>query len=130
VVEDDEHRHRDRDPLARGGGVADLQDLEAEEPEHVAARLAELLLEADEERGGVADARTSAVDHAPSILAPVSRIVFAVIVLGLVSCKPSERKLCKVNEQCFVCSDEKSLAKCIRDPAAARCKWTPPENCK
>jgi uncharacterized protein YcfL len=54
--------------------------------------------------------------------------VLVFLSLLLAGCS-RERHLCKVNDQCFVCSDEKSLAKCIRDPASARCKWTPPSDC-
>jgi hypothetical protein len=49
--------------------------------------------------------------------------------VSLSSCTAGEKKTCRVNDQCFVCSDEKSLAKCIRDPASARCKWKPPHEC-
>ncbi len=56
------------------------------------------------------------------------RVIVLAQFLLLAACS-RERHLCKVNDQCFVCHDEKSLAKCIRDPASARCKWTPPSDC-
>jgi hypothetical protein len=56
------------------------------------------------------------------------RAIFLVLPLVLCGCT-RERKLCKVNDQCFVCHDDKSLAKCIRDPTTSRCKWTPPHEC-
>jgi hypothetical protein len=59
------------------------------------------------------------------------RAVVLLCLLALVSgACTRERRLCKVNDQCFVCTDDKSLAKCVRDPSTARCKWTPPNECK
>jgi hypothetical protein len=58
----------------------------------------------------------------------VTRILGVLLVIG--ACNTSPPKPCKVNEQCFLCPDAKSLALCQRDPAAARhCKWTPPDKC-
>ena len=54
----------------------------------------------------------------------------ALVALATLAACSRKRKLCRVNDQCFVCHDDKSLAKCIRDPASARCKWTPPTDCR
>jgi hypothetical protein len=57
------------------------------------------------------------------------RAIVLVLLFSTAACT-RERKLCKVNDQCFVCNDDKSLAKCIRDPTTSRCKWTPPHDCR
>jgi hypothetical protein len=59
-------------------------------------------------------------------------ILLAAAAAGLLAgaCHSAPRKLCKVNEQCFVCAGDKELAKCVRDPATSHCKWTPPEGCR
>jgi hypothetical protein len=38
-------------------------------------------------------------------------------------------KTCKVNDQCFVCPDEKAKERCVRDPTSSRCKWAEPSHC-
>jgi hypothetical protein len=55
-------------------------------------------------------------------------VVSCLSLLSPAACS-RERRLCKVNDQCFVCADDKSLTKCVRDPSTARCKWTPPSDC-
>ncbi len=57
-------------------------------------------------------------------------VLFAILVTSTLAACSRERKICKVNDQCFVCADDKSLARCVRDPSTSRCKWTPPHECK
>ncbi|AKU95967.1 hypothetical protein AKJ09_02631 [Labilithrix luteola] len=49
---------------------------------------------------------------------------------GLVACKKSPEITCKVNDQCFVCPNEKAKANCAKDPTSSRCKWAEPSHCK
>jgi hypothetical protein len=62
------------------------------------------------------------------------RVVFTLAcVLGAVAlgaaCKQGPELTCRVNEQCFVCPDEKAKAACVRDPTTSRCKWAEPSHC-
>jgi hypothetical protein len=63
-----------------------------------------------------------------------ARVVFTLgCVLGAVAlaaaCKHGPELTCRVNEQCFVCPDEKAKAACVRDPTTSRCKWAEPSHC-
>jgi hypothetical protein len=61
------------------------------------------------------------------------RLIVLVATLALVasaSCRKGPELTCRVNEVCFVCPDVKAQAKCIRDPASARCKYADPSHCK
>lgn len=51
------------------------------------------------------------------------------LALTVGACSEAEKKHCKVNDQCFVCPDDKAFVACKRDPTSSRCKWTPMENC-
>lgn len=42
----------------------------------------------------------------------------------------SEKRTCRVNDQCFACPDEAAVAKCKADPTRSRCKWTPMSDCE
>jgi hypothetical protein len=66
----------------------------------------------------------------PRFVPPIAALGLALAALLGGACGPSEKKHCKVNDQCFVCPDDKAFAACKRDPTSSRCKWTPPENCK
>jgi hypothetical protein len=44
--------------------------------------------------------------------------------------KPGPELTCKVNDVCFVCTDEKAQAKCKVDPSTARCKYAEPSHCQ
>ena len=60
-------------------------------------------------------------------------VVGAAVLVGLLaaSCRRKGPELtCKINDQCFVCPDEKAKANCVRDPTASRCKWAEPSHCK
>lgn len=50
--------------------------------------------------------------------------------LGFAACKKSPELTCKVNDQCFVCPNEKAKANCTKDPTSSRCKWAEPSHCK
>jgi hypothetical protein len=54
------------------------------------------------------------------------------VALGILvaSCKKGPELTCKVNDQCFVCPDEKAKSNCVRDPTSSRCKWAEPSHCK
>ncbi len=54
------------------------------------------------------------------------------ILVGVVAaaCHKGPELTCKVNDQCFVCPDEKAKASCVRDPTSSRCKWAEPHHCK
>jgi hypothetical protein len=57
----------------------------------------------------------------------------ALVVLGfvvlLVAACGGEKKMCRVNDQCFVCADDAAVAKCKADPTRSHCKWTPMSDC-
>jgi len=63
----------------------------------------------------------------------MTRIVVLGLVLGSLlvgACKKGPELTCKVNDQCFVCPDEKAKSNCVRDPTSSRCKWAEPSHCK
>jgi hypothetical protein len=59
----------------------------------------------------------------------MQRWVFLLLAIGAVACGTSKKKTCKVNDQCFVCPDDKAVAACFADPTSSRCKWAEPSNC-
>ena len=64
---------------------------------------------------------------------PVSYVLFAqalALCILAASCKKGPELTCKVNDQCFVCPDEKAKSNCVRDPTSSRCKWAEPSHCK
>jgi hypothetical protein len=62
----------------------------------------------------------------PFIVFVISGIVLCILVA---SCKKGPELTCKVNDQCFVCPDEKAKSNCVRDPTSSRCKWAEPSHC-
>ena len=57
-------------------------------------------------------------------------LVALLVSLLVASCRKGPELTCRVNEQCFVCPDEKAKAKCVADPTTSRCKWAEPSHCK
>lgn len=59
-------------------------------------------------------------------------VVLTLLVTGscLVGCNKGPEITCKVNDQCFVCPNEKAKANCMKDPTSSRCKWAEPSHCK
>ena len=64
---------------------------------------------------------------------PALQLLVLLLVLTLcilaASCKKRPELTCKVNDQCFVCPDEKAKSNCPRDPTSSRCKWAEPSHC-
>ena len=56
-------------------------------------------------------------------------LALSILILAA-SCKKGPELTCKVNDQCFVCPDEKAKSNCVRDPTSSRCKWAEPSHCK
>jgi len=68
--------------------------------------------------------------NARAAIAIVTSCLAAALGSGLLAgCKRSPEITCKVNDQCFVCPDEKAKANCRRDPTSSRCKWAEPSHC-
>lgn len=60
----------------------------------------------------------------------ISALVAGVLFVVLAACERGPEITCKVNDQCFVCPDEKAKTACFRDPTSSRCKWAEPSHCK
>lgn len=69
----------------------------------------------------------------PSVRAFLAFVTLAFVTLAIAlpaaSCKKGPELTCKVNDQCFVCPDERAKASCVRDPTSSRCKWAEPSHC-
>ncbi|MBX3191984.1 MAG: hypothetical protein KF819_33645 [Labilithrix sp.] len=57
-------------------------------------------------------------------------IVASIAAMMVAACNRGPEITCKVNDQCFVCPNEKAKADCRKDPTSSRCKWAEPSHCK